>query len=133
MKNDLLKKMETTMKGLISWLETLLAILIVIGVVISGKDIVMLIYAVFITDATGSYQIFQSMLSHVLLIVVGLELALMLISHSAANVIEVILYAIARKMLISSSNTFDILIGVIALALVFAVDKYLHKIGRAHV
>ena len=127
MKNDLLKKMETTMKGLISWLETLLAILIVIGVVISGKDIVMLIYAVFITDATGSYQIFQSMLSHVLLIVVGLELALMLISHSAANVIEVILYAIARKMLISSSNTFDILIGVIALALVFAVDKYLHS------
>lgn len=115
------------MKGLISWLETLLAILIVIGVVISGKDIVMLIYAVFITDATGSYQIFQSMLSHVLLIVVGLELALMLISHSAANVIEVILYAIARKMLISSSNTFDILIGVIALALVFAVDKYLHS------
>ena len=127
MKNDLLKKMETTMKGLISWLETLLAILIVIGVVISGKDIVMLIYAVFITDATGSYQIFQSMLSHVLFIVVGLELALMLISHSAANVIEVILYAIARKMLISSSNTFDILIGVIALALVFAVDKYLHS------
>lgn len=119
--------METKIKGLISWLETLLAVLIVIGVVVSGKDIVMLIYTVLVTDAAASYQIFQSLLSHVLLIVVGLELALMLISHSAANVLEVMLYAIARKMLISSSNSFDILLGVIALALVFAVDKYLYS------
>ena len=125
--NSPLKRMETKMKGLISWLESLLAILIVAAVVVSAKDIIMLIYSVLITDAAGSYQIFQSLLSHILLIVVGLELALMLISHSAANVIEVMLYAIARKMLISSSNSVDVLLGVIALALVFWVDKYLHS------
>lgn len=105
----------------------MLAILIVLAVIVSAKDIIVLICTVFMTDANGFYEIFQSLLSHILLAVVGLELGLMLISHSAANVIEVMLYAIARKMLISSSNSVDILMGVIALALVFVVDKYLHS------
>ncbi len=59
-------------------------------------------------------------LAHTLLLVVGLELSLMLISHTPGKVLEVVLYAIARKMLISSANMTDILFGgVIALALVF--------------
>lgn len=121
-----LKKVEKTMKGFILWIEILLAIFIAATVILSGKDIVVLIYKVFITEASASYEILQGLFAHILLLVVGLELALMLITHSAGNVLEVILYAIARKMLISSSNSLDILLGVISLAIIFAVDKYLH-------
>lgn len=123
---ELLKKVEKTMKGFILWIEILLAIFIAVTVLLSGKDIVVLIYKVFITEASASYEILQGLFAHILLLVVGLELALMLITHSAGNVLEVILYAIARKMLISSSNSVDILLGVISLAIIFAVDKYLH-------
>ncbi|CAK7067382.1 hypothetical protein [Tissierella sp.] len=121
-----LKKIEKWMKSFILWIEILLAAFIMITVLISGKDIVVLIYTVFVTEASASYEILQGLLTHILLLVVGLELALMLITHSAGNVLEVILYAIARKMLISSSNTMDILLGVISLAIIFGVDKYLH-------
>ncbi len=121
-----LKKVEKTMKGFILWIEILLAVFIAVTVLLSGKDIVVLIYTVFVTEASASYEILQGLLAHILLLVVGLELALMLITHSAGNVLEVILYAIARKMLISSSNSTDILLGVISLAIIFAVDKYLH-------
>ncbi|WP_406243738.1 hypothetical protein ACF3M2_07910 [Tissierella carlieri] len=121
-----LKKIEKWMKSFILWIEILLAAFIMITVLISGKDIVVLIYTVFVTEASASYEILQGLLTHILLLVVGLELALMLITHSAGNVLEVILYAIARKMLISSSNTMDILLGVISLAIIFWVDKYLH-------
>ncbi len=121
-----LKKVEKTMKVFILWIEILLAIFIAATVILSGKDIVVLIYKVFITEASASYEILQGLFAHILLLVVGLELALMLITHSAGNVLEVILYAIARKMLISSSNSLDILLGVISLAIIFAVDKYLH-------
>lgn len=126
MEKNYLKQIEKIMKKLISWIEIILAVLIVVAVLVSCKDVLMLIYNVFVTEANASYELFQGLLSHILLIVVGLELALMLISHSAANVLEVILYAIARKMLISSSNSVDILLGVISLALIFAVEKYLH-------
>ncbi len=127
MEKNYLKQIEKVMKRAIQWIEIILAILIVLAVLVSCKDVLVLIYNVFLTEATASYEIFQGLLSHILLIVVGLELALMLISHSAANVLEVILYAIARKMLISSSNSVDILLGVIALAIIFAVGKYLHS------
>jgi len=123
---NLLKKLEKAMKNFILWIEILLAAFIIVTVILSGKDIIVLIHKVFMTEASASYEILQGLLTHILLLVVGLELALMLITHSAGNVLEVILYAIARKMLISSSNTMDILLGVISLAIIFAVDKYLH-------
>lgn len=104
-----------------------MAILVIGAVIISCKDILALIYQIYVSASHLSYEMLQGLLSHILLVVVGLELALMLISHSAANVLEVILYAIARKMLISSTNTMDILLGVIAITLIFAVDKYLHS------
>lgn len=124
-----LNKIEESMKRFIMWIEILLAGFIITTVILSGKDIVVLIHKVYITEASQSYQLLQGLLAHILLLVVGLELALMLITHSAGNVLEVILYAIARKMLISSSNTMDILLGVISLAIIFAVDKYLHTQG----
>ncbi|WP_353095472.1 hypothetical protein [Tissierella praeacuta] len=121
-----LKKIEKLMKHFILVIEILLAAFIMITVLLSVKDIIVLIYTVFMTEAASSYEILQGLLAHILLLVVGLELALMLITHSAGNVLEVILYAIARKMLISSTNTMDILLGVVSLAIIFAVDKYLH-------
>ena len=124
-----LNKIEESMKRFIMWIEILLAGFIITTVILSGKDIVVLIHKVYITEVSQSYQLLQGLLAHILLLVVGLELALMLITHSAGNVLEVILYAIARKMLISSSNTMDILLGVISLAIIFAVDKYLHTQG----
>ncbi|MBU5425390.1 hypothetical protein KQI41_03100 [Tissierella pigra] len=121
-----LKKLEKKIKHFILWIEVIMAIFILATVIVSCKDIIVLIYKVFITEASSSYVVLQGLFVHILLLVVGLELALMLIGHTAGNVLEVILYAIARKMLISSSNSIDILLGVIALAIIFAVDKYLH-------
>lgn len=121
-----LKKLEKKIKHFILWIEVIMAMFILATVIVSCKDIVVLIYKVFITEASSSYVVLQGLFVHILLLVVGLELALMLIGHTAGNVLEVILYAIARKMLISSSNSIDILLGVIALAIIFAVDKYLH-------
>lgn len=122
-----LKKMEKFLTTFIVWVEIILAMFVILAVLISFKDILSLIYEVYMSEPKISYQMLQGVLSHILLVVVGLELALMLITHSAANVLEVILYAIARKMLISSTNTMDILLGVVAITLIFAVDKYLHS------
>lgn len=127
--NNPLKKVEKTMRKFILYLEILLAFFIIATVILSAKDIIVLIYEVFTTQASSSYEVLQGLFAHILLLVVGLELALMLIGHTAGNVLEVILYAIARKMLISSTNSVDILLGVISLAIIFAVDKYLHTKG----
>lgn len=123
---DKLVFVENKVSKIIKWIEVVLAIMIILAVLLSGKDLINIIYKVYITEAVSSYNVFQKFLSHVLLLVVGLELALMLIKHTPANVLEVMLYAIARKMLIYTNTTTDILIGVIALGLIFIIDKYFH-------
>ena len=123
---DKLVIVEKKVSRMIKWIEVILAIMILIAVLLSAKDLITIIYKVYKTEAINSYDIFQKFLSHLLLLVVGLELALMLIKHTPANVLEVMLYAIARKMLIYTNTTTDILIGVIALGLIFIIDKYFH-------
>ncbi|WP_042681057.1 hypothetical protein [Anaerosalibacter massiliensis] len=120
------KKLEFVISNVIMWLELGLALFILAAVVISCKDMLSLIYKIFAIEALGSYEILQGFLSHILLLVVGLELALMLIKHHPGSVLEVMLYAISRKMLISSSTTLEMLLGVIALGIIFFIDKYLH-------
>ena len=83
--SDGLKGMEKRLKAFISWVEIILAIFIIGAVLISAKDIIILIYDIYITPPVPAYQLLQGLLSHILLAVVGLELALMLISHSAGN------------------------------------------------
>lgn len=124
---DKLVIVEKKVSRMIKWIEVILALMIIIAVFLSGKDLLTIIYKVYKTEAINSYDIFQKFLSHLLLLVVGLELALMLIKHTPANVLEVMLYAIARKMLIYTNTTTDILIGVIALGLIFIIDKYFHS------
>ena len=120
------KKIENVITNIIMWLELVLALFILGAVILSCKDIISLIYKVFITEALDSYTVLQGLLSHALLLVVGLELAMMLIKHNPGSVLEVMLYAISRKMLVSSSTTVELLLGVIALGLIFLIDKYLH-------
>ena len=120
------KKIENIITNIIMWLELVLALFILGAVILSCKDIISLIYKVFITEALDSYTVLQGLLSHVLLLVVGLELAMMLIKHNPGSVLEVMLYAVSRKTLVSSSTTVELLLGVIALGLIFLIDKYLH-------
>jgi hypothetical protein len=47
----------------------------------------------------------------------------MLVRHTASSVIEVLLYAIARKMIIESKTMFDILLGIIAIGRLFFINK----------
>ncbi|SHI19594.1 hypothetical protein [Sporanaerobacter acetigenes] len=127
------RKVENIMEKIIMWLEIVLATFIIITVILSCKDLASLAYNVFTTEAMSSYELLQGFLSYVLLLVVGLELALMLIKHSPGSVLEVMLYAVARKMLISSSTTSEVLIGVIALAIIFFIDKYLHTKDKENI
>lgn len=73
----------------------------------------------------ANYSNFQQLLSYLLLLIIALELAHMLIEHKSDSVVEVMIYAIARKMLIFTTTANELLISVVTLAILFAVRKYL--------
>lgn len=68
---------------------------------------------------------FTQFLSDALTLVVGLEFVKMLCKHTAETLLEVLMFATARQMVVEHLNTLETLIGVAAIAALFATQKYL--------
>ncbi len=58
-------------------------------------------------------------------LVVGVEFVKMLCRHSAQTVVEVLMFATARQMVVEHMKPSQTLIGVIAIAILFAIRKFL--------
>ena len=72
-----------------------------------------------------SEEFFTSFLSRSLGLVVGLEFIKMLCKHTAETVVEVLMFALARQMVVEHLSTTETLIGVLAIAILFFIRKYL--------
>jgi hypothetical protein len=68
---------------------------------------------------------FESVLSVSFILVIGVELVKMLYKHTPETVIDVLLFAIARQMVMYHEGTMDMLIGVAAISGLFAAKKFL--------
>lgn len=114
-----------TLLKLVNLFEIVVSIMLIAGVIISVPDILKYYLKILTSDATLSYKIFQNFLSHVLLLVIAIEFVVLMIAHTDANIIHLILLVISRKMLVYSDNMVDLLIATIAIAVLFAVRKFL--------
>lgn len=74
-----------------------------------------------------SIQDFQleTYLSFSLSLIVGIEFVKMLILQTPGSLVEVVMFAVARQIIMSHDSAFDNLIGVIAVLLMFLCRKYL--------
>nr|WP_307760498.1 phosphate-starvation-inducible PsiE family protein [uncultured Peptostreptococcus sp.] len=111
--------------------ESILAIVILIAVLLGIIDILRIIYDSFIIHFNRpiDYGQLNAIFAQILLLVIGIELAVMLTLHIQTALIEVLLFGIARKMLLLPKNNgmVEILLGVIAIAGLFLIRKYLIK------
>lgn len=68
---------------------------------------------------------FTQFLGNALTLLIGVEFVKMLAKHTAENLLEVLMFAIARQMVVEHLSMTETLIGVIAIAVIFAIRKYL--------
>lgn len=68
---------------------------------------------------------FTGFLGNCLTLLIGVEFVKMLAKHTAENLLEVLMFAIARQMVVEHLDMVATLIGVVAIAAIFAVRKYL--------
>ncbi|MDO4595065.1 MAG: transporter associated domain-containing protein [Tissierellia bacterium] len=90
-------------------------------------DLFRYIYEIILNHQHLSYEVFGDFLKHVLMLVVGLELMIMILNHSYESILTLVLFVIARKMLVYAESMNEILIGTISIALIFFVLKFLLK------
>lgn len=76
----------------------------------------------------------KQQLSNAYSIIIGIELIMMITSASVDHVVDVMLFAVSRQMIVEHSTPLENLMTVAAVALLFVVRKYLYisKIDSRH-
>lgn len=110
------------LEKLITYFEWVLAAIIIVAVMGEGTMLVMKLFDYFVAgELTEKFQLF---LSNALLYIIGLEVALMLIKRDSMLIIDIMIYAIARKMIIQNVAIWEILIGVVAILILYYLRCY---------
>lgn len=77
----------------------------------------------FAADTTGT-QTFQQVLEQAFNLVIGIEFIKMLAKHTPGSAIEVLLFAMARQLVIGHMTPVENLLGVIAIGIIFIIRKF---------
>lgn len=110
---------------LASYTEILLALVVIIGILLLFFRVLAELKVMIIGIMSGTkIPSFSEFLSMVFELVIGIEFVKMLAKHTPGSAIEVLLYTIARALIIDHSSMAGALLGVISIALLFAVRKY---------
>ena len=105
--------------------EIIISLIVLVAVIGGIPDILRyIVLYVKSTDSALSYAIFSEFIKHTLMLVVGLELVAMIINHQNESILTLVLYVIARKMLVYADNMTEILLGTLSIVLVFVVLKF---------
>ena len=109
-------------------LESFLSIIILIGVFLGALDMLKILWdAYFVNGGSMGYDEFNSFLGHVILLVIGIELVTMFTLHSPKALLEVLVFAIAHKLILmpKTQGMVDLLLGLIGIGCLFAIKKFL--------
>ena len=112
-------------------IEIIITVLLAIGIAIGLIDLIKYFSVlVIVAPPAEYYDLFQGFLGFALLLIVGVELILMILYHSTKAILELVLFVIARKMLIYAETMTDLVWGTLAIAIVFATLKFLVQKGE---
>lgn len=116
-----MKKIQNQLMKVLKILEYLVAVALIIAMVISLIS--------FVIQQSSSFSIesfhLESYLSFALSLIVGIEFVKMLILQTSGSLVEVVMFAVARQIIMSHDSAVENLIGVIAVLLMFLCRKYL--------
>ena len=129
-KRSQLHRMEERLKHILrdqvaefaSLLEVIISMLVLTGLVISSVPVAREMLSLW---QSGSADAFQTFLGHAFNLVIGIEFIKMLAKHSPGSALEVLLYAIARNMILGHGTAAENLLGVAAIGLIFVIRKFL--------
>lgn len=110
------------LKRLTTYLELFIALMMSVGIIL-----LCLRMASHLTNIPDLdvWPNFTDLLETCFNLIIGVELIRMMYSHSPDTVFEVLLFAIARQIIIDHSSSVGSLVGVCAIAALFATRKYL--------
>lgn len=118
--------------GIAAGIEIALAFAMILGIIFLSMQIFFDLKDILVnTVKNRKIPSFSDFLSLIFSLVIGLEFIKMLVKQTPASAIEVVLFAIARKIItVHEGSMLETFLGVISIAILFAVNKYLTEGGE---
>ena len=122
-------KLRRLLSSIASYIELLVAFIIVISVVLASIDLTFDLgqYGVHLFDKSEFSITYSAVFSSAIVIVIGIEMIKMIVKHTPASVLEVLLFVIPKRVVADTEfGSFDMLLCVIAIEIIFEIKKFLH-------
>ena len=111
-----------------SYFEIFLSILILLAIILVTVELVQGLFTTIRTLWLGKFSFdIHAFLGLIFELIIAVEFVKMLSKHTPESTIEVLLFVIARKIVIDEPGYDEILLGVVAIAALFIVKKYLTR------
>ena len=113
-----LQKARKAVFYLVGWLEFGISLLVLAGIVVHLLGMTS-VWAWFRVESLSDY------LKYLFDALIAIELIKLLCRNDLYSMIEILMFAVTRHLIIQSVSTLEILLGVAAIAILFAVRKFL--------
>lgn len=110
------------------WIEVFVSILVLLALVVFSAGLVKELYATAIMNY-GNPEFLSDFIGSAFQIVIGVEFIKMLCKHTPATVVEVLMFAIARQMVVEHSTPLENLICIAGITILFAIRRFLFTDG----
>ncbi len=110
----------------VNWLEFIVSLFVLAGIIV---------HLFGLTDFWALYNKVDGLadfLKYMFDALIGIELIKLLCRNDLFSMIEVLLFAVTRHLIIQHLTTFELLLGVLAIAVLFAVRKFLFVHAETH-
>ena len=121
--HNIRKHFNTIIYNISRYAEIALSMVILLVIALAGFRLIMEVADTSVMSMDTEF--FSTFLSQALSLVVGVEFVKMLCQHSAQTVVEVLMFATARQMVVEHLGPAETLLGVLSIAVLFAIRKYL--------
>ena len=120
-----MKKIVKGLQQICRILELVVAVFVLIGIlaaIISLLKDNLSIFGELLEDMTT----FRHYLEKIFVLVIGIEFLDMLCLPTSDNVVQVLIFLVARHMIVGETTPFEDFISVLSIAVLFVLRKYMH-------
>ena len=115
------KRFEDLMLILTKMLQLLLALVIVVGIVIQLLALPAALKSLY----AGGQEGFRDFLKYIIDMVIGLEMIHLLSRPTLDSVVEILLFALTREIVLGEMSPVGIFLSILCIAILFAIRKFL--------
>lgn len=123
-----LEKIRRIIQKICVFLDLIVAVLVLVAILLSIASIVrdVTVFQRLLTDTSE----FKRYLEQILMLVIGIEFLGMLCRPNSENVIEVLIFLVARHMIVGDTTPYQDFVSVISVALLCVLRRYLRQNGE---